>query len=91
MKVKHLTTKSGKIIPNQFSIEEGCHKYLQSFERIMCKQSYHPSYINTLIDQDTWNNSMITLKYVYKFLGKTKKEITEGIKEGSIILVNLNA
>ena len=91
VKVSNMTSpRSGREVANQFIIKIGDNlTVFQSYESVIC----HELRGNTghiFLDEDKWEYSKTTSKYLYQFLGMNKSEILEGVKSGKIILTNLN-
>jgi hypothetical protein len=89
VKVKSMTSKStGNTVPNQFIITTGEGEYFQSYDSVItlnCKDG------NIYLDENTWDYSRTTLKYLNEFLGTTgKKDIQSKIDNGEYKLTNLN-
>lgn len=95
MKVENMTSaKTGKAIQNQFLIRDrGC-IWFQSYKSIIGVIT--PDNILRL-DKDKWDYSVTTAKYRNAFVAAhfnsryaSTKGIKEGIKEGKIIMTELN-
>jgi hypothetical protein len=82
-----MTTPSGNIAPNQFIVSDGIKDTFQSYKTVICEQSTS----TTLLDINALSYSNTTSKYLFKFLGETRKEIEAKIKSGEYILADLNA
>jgi hypothetical protein len=95
IKVRNMTGRTGKDIPNQFIITD---KNTATYERIF--QSYDSTIVSIFVDLNgersialdlnKWDYSTTTSKYRNQFLGMTTAEIKAAIKSGEIELVNLN-
>ena len=81
-----LSEKTGKAIPNQFVIYTDDATYFQSYDSIIAKRT--SEYL--MLDSRYYNYSNTTSKYRNKFTGLTTAETKKAIKEGKIILANLN-
>ena len=99
MKVENMTSNKGNKIANQFIVVEEGHGALGNFSKRETFQSYDSIIaIKTIwadkteikLDCKTWDYSITTGKYRNRFLGIDKKETLKQIKEGKIILANLN-
>lgn len=99
MKVKNMTNKNGRAVPNQFIItderlngrgETNTMRYFQSYESIIVEIENGPSISETRLDRDTWDYSKTTSRYRNQFLGETKKETQAKIDSGEYVLVDLN-
>ena len=86
MKVRNMTSNSGREVANQFIIEHNGVTYFQSYDSVIVK---HDSDGYTL-DQNYWDYSTTTGKYRNQFLGETKKETQAKIDSGVYKLANLN-
>jgi hypothetical protein len=88
MKVRNMTSKSGRNIPNQFEIwDDAGNRYFQSYESIIAKVNKRDEII---LDEKYWDYSRTTSKYRNDFLGMSSKEIKNGVEDGTIRLDNLN-
>lgn len=89
MKVKNMVSSNGNVVKNQFIItDDQGNKFFQSYQSIIVKIDKDGK---TYLDSQKWNYSKTTGKYRNIFLGETKKEIEQKIKEGTYILTNLNS
>ena len=89
MKVSNMTSNStNREIANQFDIvdNEG-NIYFQSYSSIIIKKTPDGK---TFLDESKWDYSKTTGKYRNMFLGETKKETLDKIKNGTYTLTNLN-
>ena len=84
--VKNMTSNKGNTVPNQFIIKTDKGNYYQSYKTIIAFFGDN----NIILDDNALNYSRTTSKYLYQFLGMNKEEILNKIKEGRIILKNLN-
>ena len=91
VKVRNMVSpRSGREVANQFIIDIGDNlSIFQSYRSVIC-HDLRGNNGHIMLDEIYWNYSSTTLKYLYQFLGKNKRDIMEGIKEGKIILTNLN-
>lgn len=90
MRVSNMTSESsGRVIANQFIIEDGSKTYFQSYASIIVLRDYDNSGQVTL-DERYWNYSMTTGKYRNQFLGEKRPETEAKIKSGEYKLANLN-
>ena len=87
VKVRNMVGKSGREVANQFQIttEEGV--YFQSYNSII---AFVPNSGKIVLDSYYWDYSRTTGKYRNEFLGETKKETGQKIKEGIYELRDLN-
>ena len=99
MKVKNMTNRNGRAIPNQFIIsEEGrgangnftTKEVFQSYNSVIAVRTVWPNSTRIELDRDKWDYSTTTGKYRNQFLGETKRETENKIKSGEYILTNLN-
>ena len=88
MNVQNMTGKNGRAIPNQFEVidSEG-REWFQSYKSMIAVKGLDGI---VSLDSEYWNYSNTTSKYRNQFLGMTTKEVKEGIKNGNILLTNLN-
>ena len=99
MKVRNMTGKNGRAIPNQFIITDEGHgsngnfqskRVFQSYNSIIVIETIWPGEIRIELDENKWDYSKTTGKYRNQFLGETKKETQAKIDSGGYILTNLN-
>ena len=101
MKVENMVSNKGNSIPNQFIIHDNENEcsYFQSYNSMIVKKYYdiEKGYCVPIgtprgiyLDIKYWDYSKTTSKYRNMFLDMKTQEIKKGIKEGSIILTNLN-
>ena len=99
MKVKNMTNKTGRAVPNQFVItDEGrgalgnftTRRVFQSYTNIIAKITVWPDETRVELDSQYWDYSKTTSKYRNQFLGETKKETQAKIDSGEYVLTNLN-
>lgn len=100
MKVTNMTSAKGNKVPNQFIIQDendspmgnNSVDYFQSYNTVIAKRDkFRAGIAKRQIWLDTkWQYSKTTSKYLYMFLGMKRKEIETGIKNGSIIVTDLN-
>ena len=88
MLVKNMLSNKNNSIPNQFIIYDDEWVIFQSYESIIARYSFNKMKIE--LDSKYWNYSKTTSKYRNIFLDMKSQEIKKGIKEGSLILTNLN-
>lgn len=81
-----VSPRTGKEVANQFIIRHEGVTYFQSYDVIIAKE------VGTQItlDKNYYKYSRTTIKYRNAFLGITSKEVEKAIKEGGIILDDLN-
>lgn len=88
-KVSNMTSSNGNTIANQFEItDENGNLFFQSYNSIIVKIDRKNRI--TYLDENYWDYSKTTGKYRNMFLGETKKETEQKIKDGIYILTNLN-
>jgi hypothetical protein len=99
MKIENMISNKGNQVPNQFIITEEGKGALGNFIKRETFQSYASviavittwaGKVETKLDEKYWNYSVTTGKYRNSFLGETKKETENKIKNGEYLLVNLN-
>ena len=86
LKVSNMLSSRGNCVPNQFIIKTDKGDYFKSYETIIAFIGDN----NIILDDNALNYSRTTSKYLYQFLGMSRKTIENKIKEGEIILKNLN-
>jgi hypothetical protein len=94
MKVRNMTSSSGREVPNQFVITDGnpaIDRVFQSYDKIIVKQRWEAGQWHTELSEDYWDYSVTTGKYRNQFLGETKKETQAKIDSGEYILTDLNS
>lgn len=84
--VKNIYSRKGNPIPNQFIITTGKSVIFQSYNSVIVKRTSK----NTYLDSYYWDYSKTTGKYRNIFLGESKKETEQKIKQGFYKLKNLN-
>jgi hypothetical protein len=85
--VENMQSPQGKDVPNQFLIHTDTGVTFQSYSSIIAQKRDGKVYL----DQNKWDYSRTTLKYLNLFLRTSgKKEIEAGIKSGAFILADLN-
>ena len=82
----NLTSDKGNLIPNQIVIRTPKEVIFQSYRSIIAVIKDDKIYL----DRNCWDYSRTTSKYRNKFLHMDTTEIKRAIKNGSIILTNLN-
>ncbi len=99
MKVKNMTGKNGRAIPNQFIITTADGKYFQSYSSVIVFVPNYPKAMqddgtfgksHTVLDKNDWDYSKTTGKYRNQFLDETKKETQAKINSGEYVLIDLN-
>ena len=86
LKVNNTTSSKGNTIPNQFIIKTEIGTYYQSYKTVIAFVGSD----STILDDNALNYSRTTSKYLYQFLGMNRKTIENKIREGKIILKDLN-
>lgn len=86
MKVRNMTGRSGQPVKNQFILEDGQAEIFQSYSSVIAMKSGGRVYL----DKNKWDYSTTTGKYRNQFLGMNKAQTEQAIKNGDIILTNLN-
>jgi len=87
VQVENMLSPNGKEVPNQFRIitEDGA--YFQSYSSVI---AYKPHSGPIVLDLEKWDFSHTTGKYRNLFLRMDKKQTEQAIKDGRIILADLN-
>jgi len=85
-KVENMLSSNMNSIPNQFIIKTKNAVIFQSYSTIIAVKSDNKIYL----DKNSWDYSVTTGKYRNLFLGFDKKETEKQIKNGQIILTDLN-
>lgn len=78
MKVENMTTRRGNVIPNQFVIKTDRGTIYQSYDSTIV---FIPKEGKTQLGKN-WAYSNTTGKYRNQFLGETKKETEQKLKDG---------
>lgn len=86
MKIQNIVNNNGNAVPTQFIISDGNRDIFQSYKTIIAISSDN----DIILDNDALNYSRTTSKYLYQFLNKDRKTILKLIKNGTIILRDLN-
>lgn len=86
MKVKSMKSLNGNSVPNQFIIETKNGMIFQSYQSVIVEVKNG----KTSLDKNKWDYSKTTGKYRNAFLGETKKETEQKIKNKIYILKDLN-
>lgn len=88
MKVSQMQSNKGNYIANQFTIITEQGTFFQSYDSVI---AFIPNNLDKIqLDSKYWDYSKTTGKYRNLFLGETKKETEQKIKDGVYILTNLN-
>ena len=92
IKIENMKSLRGNEVANQFVITTDDGEYFQSYKSII---AFKPNRGNTqygslALDVNKWDCSKTTGKYRNTFLGESKKETEQKIKQGIYKLVNLN-
>lgn len=92
MKVKSMRSSRGNDVPNQFIIsdDETGTEWFQSYDSVIAKRYQDLTGIKTVLDEQYWNYSRTTSRYLAIFLCETGKDIKAKVKSGRYPLVNLN-
>jgi len=87
IKVENMQSPNGNDAPNQFLIytEEGV--YFQSYRSVI---AFQPKKGEIQLDENKWDYSRTTGKYLNMFLGEKKAEIQRKIDNGLYELVDFN-
>lgn len=88
IKVKNMLGPSfEKQVPNQFEITTPEGVYLQSYQTLIAFRSNDGK---VYLDREKHDYSNTTIRYRNRFLGMTSAGVKKAIKEGRIILTNLD-
>jgi hypothetical protein len=89
MKVSNMLNQNGRAIPNQFIIrcEDSGWTYFQSYRATIAKKGDCGA---IYLDKHYWDYSHTTSKYRNQFLGMKRPQIERAIKNGSIVMTDLN-
>lgn len=90
MKVRNMTGRSGQPVKNQFIISDSDSIVFQSYNSIIAKKQGFGDDEKIYLDSYYWDYSTTTGKYRNQFLGMNKAQTEQAIKNGDIILTNLN-
>ena len=89
MYVSNMISNHGNAVPNQFVItDNNSDAYFQSYNSMIARRIDATDTIE--LDENFWNYSATTSKYLARFLGVPNKEIKQKVKSGEYKLVNLN-
>jgi len=84
-----MISNCGNAVPNQFVItDNNSDAYFQSYNSMIARRIDATDTIE--LDENFWNYSATTSKYLARFLGVPNKEIKQKVKSGEYKLVNLN-
>ena len=90
MKVQNMKSSKGNLVPNQFTFRDNNgYVYFQSYDSIIARVDL-TKHDFIRLDFKYWDYSKTTSKYRNMFLGMTTPDIKKAIKEGTIILEDLN-
>ena len=85
--VKSMTNRSGRAVPNQFTISTDKGNFFQSYRTII---AFIDNDGKVYLDENSWDHSTTTSKYRNIFLNEKKPETLDKIKSGEYVLTNLN-
>ena len=88
VKVECFTGRNGRAIPNQYKIHTKEGIFFQSYDKLIALKRSDGKII---LDKKYKNYSRTTMKYLKRFLMKSPDMIKEGIRNGEIILTDLNS
>lgn len=89
IRVQNMTSpRSGREVTNQFKIFVNDGVYFQSYDKVIVYKDFKNNKV--YLDKIYWGYSRTTAKYRNMFLGYSTQEIKNRIKEGLIILTDLN-
>jgi hypothetical protein len=86
MKVTQLINNNGNPAVNQFVITDGNKEIFQSYETKIAVVERG----KIIIDTRAMDYSKTTSKHLYMFLGMDRKRIESGVKDGEILVQELN-
>lgn len=86
MKVTQLINANGNSAANQFVIIDGNKEIFKSYETKIAEVENG----KITIDSNAMGYSKTTSKHLFMFLGMTRKEIEKEVKEGIILVKELN-
>ena len=88
--VLNMKSSRGNKVPNQFDIMIKGYIFFQSYKTVIAMRDLTGDNCKTYLDVNRWDYSVTTSRYRNKWLGMTTKQIKKAIKDGSIILKDLN-
>jgi len=89
MYVSNMISNHGNAVPNQFVItDNNSDAYFQSYNSMIARRIDATDTIE--LDENFWNYSATTSKYLARFLGVPNKEIKQKVTSKEYKLVNLN-
>lgn len=100
MKVRNMTSSSGRQVANQFIITDKGRGALgnflerevfQSYDSIIAVRTVWSDRIQIELDLHKWDYSHTTGKYRNQFLGESKRETQKKINSGEYQLADLNS
>jgi len=86
--VSNMINSNGNAAANQFILRNSKVVAFQSYETIIAKREYKNGVVT--IDSNAMGYSKTTSKFLYLFLGMNRKEIERSVKEGIILVEELN-
>lgn len=86
VKVHNLTNNNGIAVANQFEIRDGHNTYFQSYDTIIAKYDNK----GLILDKHAMDYSDTTSKHLYRWTNSNRKDLTAGIKDGTIRVQDLN-
>jgi len=88
--VSQLINNNGNAAANQFILHYNNCKVFQSYETIIAEEYRDFRGSRIILDKNALNYSKTTSKHLFIFLDMSKKEIEIDIKDGLILLKDLN-
>ena len=88
--VNNMISNNNNPVPNQFDIMIKGYRFFQSYKTVIAMRDLTGDNCKTYLDVNRWDYSVTTSRYRNKWLGMTTKQIKKAIKDGSIILKDLN-
>ena len=91
MKIKNMTSSSGREVPNQFIIETKGATYFQSYKTVIAKKFWPKNKMMRIyLDKNYWDYSVTTGRYRNDFLGEGIADTRKKIESGEYKLKDLN-
>lgn len=87
LRVENMQSSRGNKVPNQFEIATNEGTYFQSYQTLIAFRSNDQE---ITLDENSWDYSRTTMKYLSMFLGHNAKVTRQKIKDGEYKLTNLN-
>jgi len=88
--VSQMINNNGNAAANQFILSYANCQVFQSYNTIIAEEYKDFRGSRIILDKNALNHSKTTSKHLYIFLGMSRKEIERDIKDGLILLKDLN-